>query len=121
MILIDTSIWADHFSRPDSALIAINNEKRSVMHPFVIGELAAGNLHPWARVVAALRSLPVVPSVEEDDFYTFLERQKLMGTGLSLVDIHLLASATRFGMRIWSRDKRLTKAALSLGCCYMPD
>ena len=121
MILIDTSIWADHFSRPDAALIAINNEKRSVMHPFVIGELAAGNLHPWARVVAALRSLPAVPSVGDDYFYDFLQGNKLMGTGLSFVDINLLASTVHFGMQLWSRDKRLTKAALSLGCCYVPD
>ena len=55
MILVDTSIWADHFNRADAHLVMLNRARKTTIHPFVIGELAAGNLLPRDRAVAALR------------------------------------------------------------------
>jgi hypothetical protein len=37
-----------------------------------------------------------------------------MGKGLGLIDLHLLASALLSGIRIWTLDKRLKRAAEAL-------
>jgi len=59
------------------------------MHPFVLGELACGNLN--------------------------IERRSLMGRGLGYIDVHLLASAALAGAaRLWTRDKRLAAVAAEL-------
>ncbi len=44
MILVDTSVWIDHLRHGDDALIALLNDTAVLMHPFVHGELACGNL-----------------------------------------------------------------------------
>ncbi len=119
MILVDTSIWADHLNRTDDHLVALNCDKMTMMHPFVIGELAAGNLHPWERSLAALRLLPTAPVVDDNAFYGFIFACGLMGTGLSFVDLHLLASAMSSESLLWSRDKRLDEAAVQLKCQYV--
>jgi hypothetical protein len=116
MILVDTSVWADHFRKPVERLMTLNENPRLLSHPFVIGELAAGNLSPWPDTVAALRLLPAAPLVSNDDVYGLIERQSLMGSGLSFVDIHLLASAIEAGASLWTSDKRLDRAAQQLGC-----
>jgi predicted nucleic acid-binding protein len=119
MILIDTSIWADHFNRPSDDLNSIVRSRRVLIHPFVIGELAAGNLHPWESSVSALRALPTSAVATDDEYYTFLFDRKLMGSGLSFVDIHLLASANRDNCPLWTRDKRLSAKADELDCLYV--
>lgn len=118
MILVDTSIWADHFNRADAHLIMLNRARKTTIHPFVIGELAAGNLHPWDRAVAALRLFVQAPLIDDDAFYGFIGDHKLMGTGLSFVDLHLLASVRTSGDQLWSRNKRLNEAATRLNCHY---
>lgn len=42
MILVDTSIWIDHFRAGDPALIRLQEASRVSAHVFVIGELACG-------------------------------------------------------------------------------
>jgi predicted nucleic acid-binding protein len=120
MILIDTSIWADHFNRPNNELIKIARAGQVIVHPFVVGELAAGNLRPWESSVAALRALPTTTVAREDEFFGFVLERQLMGTGLSFVDIHLLASAAQDNCQLWTRDKRLAAKAGELGCQHTP-
>jgi predicted nucleic acid-binding protein len=118
VIVIDTSVWADHFMRPDERLIELNSASMALVHPFVIGELAAGNLRPWQRSVAALRSVAAAPILMDDEFYEFVWDGQLMGSGLSFVDLHLLASAVVSGHQLWTRDKRLNEAATKWNCVY---
>jgi predicted nucleic acid-binding protein len=121
VILIDTSVWADHFRKSESLLTDIGRSGALVMHPFVVGELAAGYLPQWEQTVSALRLIPAVAIVADDDFFVFLHDQRLMGSGLSFVDLHLLASisATK-SARLWSRDKRLNARAEEMGFAYAP-
>ena len=121
MILVDTSVWADHFNRAELHLVALNCDKKTVMHPFVIGELVAGNLRSWDRTLAALRLVPSAPVVDDDAYYSFIAAYQLMGTGLSFVDLHLLASAVHASALLWTRDKRLKATASRLGCSYAKD
>ena len=84
-------------------------------HPFVIGELACGNLKNRNEIISLLQSLPMAPMIEFDEFLFFIDRNHLMGRGVGFVDIHLLASAQLIGVRLWTADKRLKSAADQLG------
>jgi len=44
MILVDTSVWIGHLRRADLTLSALLECRKILAHPFVIGELALGNL-----------------------------------------------------------------------------
>ena len=115
MILVDTSIWVDHLRKGDAALAAALMANRVATHPFVIGELACGQLRARDRILSLLRSLPKVPTATDEEALQFLERRRLYGRGLGYIDVHLLAAAFlhRDG-RLWTRDKRLNAAAAEL-------
>lgn len=50
MILVDTSVWVDHFRTGNRKLADLLDEEQVLMHPFVIGELACGSLRKRAEV-----------------------------------------------------------------------
>ncbi len=115
MILVDTSVWVDHFRGTDSGLVELLGEGQVTCHLFVIGELACGNLRQRAEVLSLLGSLPRVPPLVSEDVVTFVEVHRLMGKGLGWIDVHLLASAFVSRERLWTRDRRLAEAAQRLG------
>lgn len=114
MILVDTSVWVDHFHRGASAMASLLEEESVVTHPFVIGELACGNLKNRNEVLHLMSTLPAVPVATEAEVLAMIERRKLMGRGLGYIDVHLVASAVLSGSRIWSRDRQLAGAAAEL-------
>lgn len=122
MILIDTSIWVDHLNKPDARFADTGRRELIVVHPYIVGELAAGNLSNWHQTVRALRLLPQLAAVSEDEYYSFTSEGKLMGSGLSYVDIHILASACATpDCFLWTRDKRLRAKAEMLERAYSPN
>lgn len=88
------------------------------MHPFVLGELACGNLSDRALILDLLRQLPAATVAELDEVLGYIERHKLHGKGIGLVDVHLLASTAIGAAQLWTRDKRLREAALELGRAF---
>ena len=114
-MLVDTSVWINHFRRPNMDLALLLDEGRVTMHPFVIGELACGSLGRRHEVLRLFRALPAAQVASSDELMTFIERQHLYGTGLGWVDVHLLASARLMRQSLWSADRRLRTAALRLG------
>lgn len=115
MILVDTSVWVDHLRAGDEGLIALLGENRVVTHPFVIGELACGNLRNRPEVMRLLQDLPRTPVAGDDEVLFFIERHELMGRGIGYIDAHLLAATTLADpARLWTRDKRLAKVASDL-------
>ena len=119
MILADTSIWVEYLGRGDDNLAALLNDGQIVMHPFVIGELACGNCNNRAQILLQLHDLPMTPTADAVEVLFFIERQRLMGLGVGYVDVHLLVGASLMPpTRLWTRDKRLHKAAGSLGLAY---
>jgi len=115
MILVDTSVWIDHLRQGDPSLFTVLEAGRVLMHPFVVGELACGNLNRRAEVLMLLRELPPAPFATDDEALEFVERRGLMGRGIGYVDVHLLASvALAGGARLWTRDKRLAAVASEL-------
>jgi predicted nucleic acid-binding protein len=115
MTLVDTSVWVDHFRRGNRALEALLLEGEVLCHPFVIGELACGNLKRRSETLTLLRALPDVPLADTDDLLTFIDRHRLMGTGLGWVDVHVLSSALLAHTRLWTVDRPLAGVAHRLG------
>ena len=115
MILVDTSVWVDHFRRSDATLASLLEQGRVTTHPFVIGEIACGSLSDRANIVELMQQLPAALVAEEGEVLSFIEHHKLFGKGIGYVDAHLLAStALSHHGSIWTRDKRLRASAEGL-------
>ena len=93
MILVDTSVWIDHFRKGDSSLISLLESNQVLMHPFISGELALGNLQNRITILRMLRDLPTAKVADDGEVRLFIERHQLMGSGIGYVDAHLLAAA----------------------------
>jgi predicted nucleic acid-binding protein len=116
MILVDTSVWIDHLRRANSALAVALSEGGVVQHQFVTAELALGSLAERERFVSMLGLLPAAPVVTQRELLTFITEHRMHGTGLGMVDAHLLASVTRLpDTTLWTLDKRLAAQATRLG------
>jgi predicted nucleic acid-binding protein len=113
-MLVDTSVWVDHLNRPNAELTELLESGEALMHSFVIGEIACGNLRNRDEVLELLRALPQAPIAEHEEVLAFVVRRQLMGTGLGWVDMHLLASAALLRSQLWSMDARLATAARML-------
>lgn len=118
MILVDTSIWVDHLRRADAGLIELLEQNQVMLHPFVIGELALGNLPRRKQVLDSLQDLPSAIEASDSEVFDFINRHALFGMGIGYVDAHLLASTRLNGVMLWTRDKRLRAAAVALKIAY---
>ena len=118
MILVDTSVWIHHFRKTDPELVGYLSIGSVACHPFIIGELACGNLGNRAEILSLLQALPSTPILEPDEILLFVENNALMGRGLGYVDMHLLASSILGNVYLWTADRRLREAATELGVSY---
>jgi predicted nucleic acid-binding protein len=119
MILVDTSVWIDHLRSGNKVLAHLLDHTQVLAHPFVIGELACGNLSNRTEVLALLADLPRVATATDEEVLFFIEQHQLMGRGVGYIDAHLLSSTFLDGpAKIWTRDKRLAALAVELGKAY---
>lgn len=120
MILLDTSVWVDHLRQGDAQAAALLRTGTVLSHPFVIGELACGNLKSRTNLLGLLAALPKARVAQDEEVLYFIERHALMGQGIGYIDAHLLAAAALTeGARLWTRDKRLDALARSLDLAYV--
>ncbi len=116
MILVDTSVWIDHLRQGVPELATALDAGSVLMHPFVIGELACGNLKNRGELLHLLENMPPALLASEPEAMAFIEQRALMGRGIGHIDVHLLASvALTHPARLWTRDRRLGAAAAELG------
>ena len=113
MILVDTSVWVEHLRRGVPRLAALLEQGEVGGHPFVVGELACGNLRGRSEVLGFLAALPQVVAADHGEVLALLERHRA-GRGLGLIDGHLLAACRLSGAPIWTLDRRLEAAARDL-------
>jgi predicted nucleic acid-binding protein len=113
-VLVDTSVWIDHLRRGNARLRGHLEAGEVASHPFVVGELACGNLKAREELLSLMAALPQVPMVEHEEVLAFVEQNRLMGRGLGWIDVHLLASALLAGTSLWTLDKGLGSAAALL-------
>ena len=122
MILVDTSVWIDHFRNALTPLADLLDNGRVLMHPFVLGEIACGNLRDRRETLRLLSGLPDAPEASNAEVMTFIESNRLMGKGIGLVDAHLLAAvALAADAKLWTHDRRLDQASTKLRLAYAPD
>lgn len=121
LILIDSSVWVDHLNRPNDAVVELVVSRRSALHPFVLGEVALGNLPRWKATIKRLCELPCVKPVPTIAFMDCMAEFRLPGSGLGFVDAHLLAWTLAAPERkLWTRDRRLRERAEALGVAWSP-
>ncbi|MBT8043078.1 MAG: PIN domain-containing protein [Pontiella sp.] len=111
MVLVDTSIWIDHLRSGNKKLTTLLNDGDAAIHPFVIGELACGNLKNRKEIISLLHALPHVTKTDDDEALFFIEKHRLAGLGIGPIDIHLLASCKLVKAKLLTKDKRLRDAA----------
>ena len=119
MVLVETSVWVNHLRRGDIQLEALLLDGEVVCHPFVIGELACGNIKNRSEILALLQALPTVPTIDLAEYLYFIEQNHLSGTGIGFVDVHLLTSSQLSGIPLWTNDKRLKEIARKLKVLYI--
>lgn len=89
-----------------------------ICHPFIIGELACGNITNRNEILSLLKSLPSAPVFEFDEFLFFIDENQLTRIGIGFVDVHILASAKLSDTLLWTSDKKLDSAARNLSLNY---
>jgi hypothetical protein len=118
MVLVDTSVWVSHLREGNAELADLLNNGEVLCHPFIVGELACGNLKDRAVILSYLELLPMGIVAQHEEVLVFIENNGFMGKGLGYVDVHLIASAVLTGVNIWTRDKRLAQVADHLHIKY---
>lgn len=115
MVLVDTSVWVEHLRRGEPRLASLLGATEVLCHPFIVGELACGNLRKRGEILELLAALPSLGKATDDEVLLFIERNRLQGRGLGLIDMHLLASCATARTPLWTLDTKLRKAAAEVG------
>jgi predicted nucleic acid-binding protein len=122
VILVDTSIWIDHFHASEPLLVALLRDNQVGCHRAVIEELALASVKQRDRVLALLENLQGFPVLTHEEVIALVDRHQLWGRGLSAVDVHLLGSVMLVGgARLWTRDKRLLAACRDGGAAHVEE
>ena len=123
MILADTSVWIEHLhaGAPAAPLVRLLEDGEVVAHPWVVAELALGNLGPRrGEVLADLDRLLELVVVADREVRQLIEARRLHGRGLGWVDAHLLASCLVSGTELWTLDGPLARAARACDVAAAP-
>jgi len=115
MILVDTSVWITHFRKGGSKLGELLREDLVLVHPFVVGELACGNLKNRTPILSDLEALPSPVSATHEEVMGLIADRRLWGLGIGWIDAHLLASALLSNCQFWTLDGRLVRTAAAAG------
>jgi predicted nucleic acid-binding protein len=120
MILVDTSVWVDHFRRRSDDLVRELEQDRVLTHPFIIGELALSGLVRRDEILGLLGSLPRAVAASHEETINAVQRWHLDGRGVGWVDAHLYASALLSAATLWTNDKRLRDLSAAAGMAFTP-
>ena len=120
-VLIDTSVWVDHFKYGNSHLIQLLEQDFAITHPMVLLELACGTPPaPRSKTLSDIGRLRHSEQATFAEVAAWVEQQQLYGLGCGLVDLSLLA-ATQLTVqtKLWTLDKRLQLVALRFDLAYL--
>ena len=121
-VLVDTSVWVDHFRNRNEDLVNLLTLDMVLSHPLIVTELACGTPPaPRSRTLTDIATLPQARQATLDEVRSFIEREKLYGLGFGVVDLALLASTLLTpGSRLWSLDRRLLELAQRFDVAFRP-
>jgi hypothetical protein len=112
-VLVDTSVWVEHFRRPSAALKNLLIQGMVWTHPMVVGELACGTPPaPRGQSLADIACLQHTDQATPQEVLNFIDSEQLHGLGCGWVDMVLLTSTLITpGAMLWTLDKRLATLA----------
>jgi predicted nucleic acid-binding protein len=111
MILVDTSVWIDHFRNGNERLRKLLDDGEVATHPMVLGELACGHIERREEILALLARLPGISPAPDALVLHSIERRRLWGKGIGWIDAHLLTASLLAAAPLWTLDRRLAKFA----------
>ena len=118
-VLVDTSVWVDHFRQRSDALADLLELDLVMGHPLIVGEIACGTPPRRNRTLSDLNALQPSRQASVHEVMDFVERERLFGLGCGLVDLLLLASTLMTpGTELWTLDKRLSELADRFGVMH---
>jgi predicted nucleic acid-binding protein len=119
VILVDTSIWIDYLRAGEPELADLLAASQVLVHPFIVGELALGNLNLREQIITTFEALPQAVQAHHGEVMGLIIAQKLFGLGIGYVDAHLIASTLlTTGSKLWTRDRQLATAAGRVGVAW---
>ncbi len=120
-VLVDTSVWVDHFRNTNEALVGLLGQNVVLTHLMVIGEIACGTPPaPRTQTLSDLGLLPMAQHASLSETMEFIEREAIYGMGCGLVDMVLLTSALITpGAKLWTFDRRLAELAEHFGVAHV--
>ena len=121
-VIVDTSVWVDHFRHNNRALVDLMLQDSVLVHPMVVVEISCGT--PPAPRSHSLENLALLQPCKQatlSEVLALVEREKLYGLGCGLVDMCLLASTLITpAAALWTLDKRLAEVAHRFGVAHSP-
>jgi predicted nucleic acid-binding protein len=111
MVLVDTSVWIDHLVKSDFRLMMLLEDNSVLVHQYIVGELACGNIKNRDEILMLLNSLKKITTVSHDEVLFFIDNHKLFGKGLAYKDIHIIASCLIEDVLLYTHDTQLARAA----------
>jgi len=119
-VLVDTSVWVNHFKSGNQGLVALLEQDRVHTHPMIVAELACGTPpEPRTHTLDAISQLKSVQQISLNELMDFIEREKLYGLGCGVIDLMLLGSTLlTTGLNIWTLDKRMAALADRFSISY---
>ena len=118
--LVDSPIWIDHLRQGLPALRSLLEDQQVLIHPFVVGELALGQLARREYILDSLQHLPQVCQASHPEVLHLLHQKKLYGLGIGYIDLHLVAATLLTpDTQLWTRDARLIRACDKAGASVL--
>ena len=118
MVIVDTSIWVDHLRHNNPQLQNLLANGLVYSHPLIIEELACGHLKNRETILSSLETLSKPYILSHEEILKFISERRLAGLGIGAIDTHLLASALKSRLMLWTTDKNLLTAAKKFGISY---
>ncbi len=121
-VIVDTSVWIDHFRHNNRTLVDLMLRDSVLVHPMVIVEIACGTPPaPRSQSLGNLALLQACKQATLSEVLALVEREKLYGLGCGLVDMCLLASTLITpAATLWTLGKRLADVAQRFGVAHNP-
>lgn len=107
MILVDSSVWIQHFKENSKALRHALENEDILMHPMILGELSLGTYKNRKEILELLSALPMATIASEDEVFVCIEKFRLYGKGLGWIDVNLIASSMLTRCQLWTYDRAL--------------
>ena len=120
-VLVDTSVWVDHFRQHNEELVSLLELDLVIAHPLVIGEIACGTPPDRTQTLSDLQGLQQTQQASIREVVDFIDHERLFGLGCGLVDLLLLSSTLMSpGVELWTLDKRLSALAQRFSVLHRP-